>query len=97
MAAIFKPLRGSRFRAACGASCAAQCVFKRRKTKGKACCFLHVACGGVGASLRRWFAWASARSLRQNWRWLKLARTQKSGLRGGPKFAKFGAALPFGN
>ena len=49
---------------------------------------------GVGASLRRWFAWASARSLRQNWRWLKLARTQKSGLRGGPKF---GAALPFGN
>ena len=24
MAAIFKPLRGSRFRAACGASCAAQ-------------------------------------------------------------------------
>ena len=29
-----------------------------------------------------------------NWRWLKLARTQKSGLRGGPKF---GAALPFGN
>ena len=27
MAAIFKPLRGSRFRAARGASCAAQCVF----------------------------------------------------------------------
>ena len=32
MAAIFKPLRGSRFRAACGASCAAQCVLR--------CCFL---------------------------------------------------------
>ena len=28
MAAIFKPLRGSRFRAACGASCAAQCVLR---------------------------------------------------------------------
>ena len=27
MAAILKPLRGSRLRAACGASCAAQCVF----------------------------------------------------------------------
>ena len=26
MAAIFKPLRGSRFRAACGASCAAVCL-----------------------------------------------------------------------
>ena len=89
--------------AAAGGASAVQ-SFKRRKTKGKACCFLHVACGGervrllclvsvgVGASLRRWFAWASVRSLRQNWRWLKLARTQKSGLRGGPKF---GAALPF--
>ena len=94
--------------AAAGGALAVQ-SFKRRKTKGKACCFLLVACGGervrllclvsvgVGASLRRWFAWASARSLRQNWRWLKLARTQKSGLRSGPKFAKFGAALPFGN
>ena len=28
MAAIFKPLRGSRLRAACGASCAAQCVVR---------------------------------------------------------------------
>ena len=28
MAAIFKPLRGSRFRAARGASCAAQCVLR---------------------------------------------------------------------
>ena len=47
-----------------------------------------------GASLRRWFAWASARSLRQNWRWLKLARAQKSGLRGGPKL---GPRFLFGN
>ena len=28
MAAILKPLRGSRLRAACGASCAAQCVLR---------------------------------------------------------------------
>ena len=53
--------------AAAGGASAVQ-SFKRRKTKGKACCFLHVACGGervrllclvsvgVGASLRRWFA-----------------------------------------
>ena len=39
---------------------------------------------GVGASLRRWFAWASARSLRQNWRWLKLARTQNQGRAAAP-------------
>ena len=40
---------------------------------------LCLVCVGVGASLRRWFAWASARSLRQNWRWLKLVRTQNRG------------------
>ena len=56
---------------------------------------------GVGASLRRWFAWASARSLRQNWRWLKLVRTENRGRAAapnlGPRFllaTKSGSAPP---
>ena len=52
-----------------------------RRERVRLLCLVSV---GVGASLRRWFAWASARSLRQNWRWLKLARTQNRGRAAAP-------------
>ena len=58
-------------------------VFARRvrRERVRLLCLVSV---GVGASLRRWFAWASARSLRQNWRWLKLVRTQNRGRAAAP-------------
>ena len=58
-------------------------VFARRvrRERVRLLCLVSV---GAGASLRRWFAWASARSLRQNWRWLKLARTQNRGRAAAP-------------
>ena len=56
-------------------------VFARRVRRERVFCLVSV---GVGASLRRWFAWASARFLRENWRWLKLARTQNRGRAAAP-------------
>ena len=58
-------------------------VFARRvrRERVRLLCLVSV---GAGASLRCWFAWASARSLRQNWRWLKLARTQNRGRAAAP-------------
>ena len=56
-------------------------LFFRTREHVRLLCLVSV---GAGASLRRWFAWASARSLRQNWRWLKLARTQNRGRAAAP-------------
>ena len=70
-------------------------VFARRvrQERVRLLCLVSV---GVGASLRRWFAWASARSLRQNWRWLKLARTQNRGRAAAPSFWQLKVGPPRG-